>query len=146
MARRKDAAQAKKERIGGAIGFVFGGLIGVPFGYYAVPNIGFVETVTGELDPFATAGLFCWLFAMVGIYAGSRAGAEWYRRAKLANERRLRRERYADVIASHEAYKAKVEEQEAREREKFRERVNEYNRKQAEGKFSELPTPVNDEK
>lgn len=126
MAGRKDAAQVKQERIGGVAGFVLGGLLGVPFGYYAVPNIGFIEAVTGKLDPFATGGLFCWLFAMLGIYGGARLGGEWYRRAKLESERRSRRERYADVIASHEAYKVKAEEQEARDKQKFRARVAEY--------------------
>lgn len=110
--KRTNPRQQKLERTGAALGAVLGAVTGFPFGYWFIPNVGFVTAITGKLDPLGSGIMFAWLLAMAGVWGGKLAGTEWFVRIRASEKRDERRKRYADVIADHEAYAAREAERE----------------------------------
>ena len=92
--------------LGGATGAGLGAVIGYLFGRFVFPAMDLAETFH-VTDPMATAMLFGWLMTFVGILGGVRWGREYGGKLDKRDTQRLRREKYANVIAAYEDEKAR---------------------------------------
>lgn len=83
-----------------------GAVVGYLFGLLVFPAMDLAE-VFHATDPMATAMLFGWLMTFLGILGGARWGREYGSRLDKRDTQRLRREKYANVIAAYEDEKAR---------------------------------------
>jgi hypothetical protein len=92
--------------IGGTVGALVGGLIGYLFGMFVFPAMDLADTFH-VTDPMPTAMLFGWLLTFGGLLGGGRWGKEYSDKLNKRELQRLRREKYANVIAAYEDEKAR---------------------------------------